>query len=369
MSQLPAQHRATLGQLTRVLLTKGLVRPAEIHAMGLRSRDVSRSHRVAIVELGAPGIVGYRAYVVKQLLPGTDRRQGSPDQERAVYRLAAESEALARLVPRVHHAEPHSDFLVLGYRPELESVTQRAQRNHWSDGLLAAALGEAIGDWHELAACQAARAPVAEVPWVFSAFGDDRPDFLTDNPPVADFVAQLERSQAAPMHDWLAQAADRWRPSTIIHGDLRFDNALVAADGQVVLIDWEFGGRGDPAWDVAAALQELLSSSSAADAASAVPVLSGVGLVLLRAYAGRTQSSGSEDDFADRLLSYTAARLVLRALQLAQQQGLHPHEHSTHEPGHHDPAGRTEQDRHLALALALQATPELLHHSWRAAAV
>ncbi len=339
-----------------MLLSQGLVSAEEIHARGLRASDASRSHRVAIVELGSPGDVGYRAYVVKQLLEGPDRRQGSPAQERDVYRLAAQDDVLARLVPVVHHADPDSGFLVLGFRPDLESVTQRAQRNHWSDGVLAAGLGAALGDWHRHAARWVSQAPVAEVPWVFSAFGDERPDFVVANPPVADFVARVERSAGRGVDDLLARAAGLWRPSTVIHGDLRFDNALVDAEGRIVLIDWEFGGHGDPVWDLAAAVQEMVSASSADDAASAVPVLSGVGLVLLRAYAARAPSVVDAEDFEDRLLTYTAARLLLRALQLAQQQG------ST---GRDDLTETAEQDRHAALATALWTSSGLVRDVWK----
>lgn len=358
-SRADAGQQATLGRLTRVLLSQGLVTAEAIHARGIRSRDASRSHRVAIVELGSPGDVGYQAYVVKQLLDGPDRRQGSPAQERDVYRLAAQDDVLARLVPVVHHADPDSGFLVLGFRPDLESVAQRAQRNHWSDGLLAAGLGEALGDWHRRAARWVGRAPVAEVPWVFSAFGDARPDFVAANPPVADFVARVERTAGAPVADRLALAAEQWRPTTVIHGDLRFDNALVDADGGIVLIDWEFGGHGDPVWDLAAALQEMLSASRADDAASAVPVLSGVGLVLLRSYAVHAPSVVEVEDFEDRLLTFTAARLVLRALQLAQQQGA---------DGHDDPTVISEQDRHVALATALWTSSGLIREAWKAVA-
>lgn len=361
MNQSLHAGKATLGQLTRVLLAQGLVTADEIHVHGIRSRDASRSHRVAIVEVGRYGADGYRAYVVKQLLPNEDRRQGSPAQERDVYRLAADDESLARLVPRVHHADPDSGFLVLEYLPELESVAERAARNRWSDGLLAASFGEAIGDWHRHAVRSVARAPVAEVPWVFGAFGTDRPEFLTSNPPVADFIAMMDATPGPSLDSWLATAADLWRPSTVIHGDLRFDNALVDAHGQIVLIDWEFGGYGDPAWDIAAALQEMLSASSAVDAASAMPVLSGVGLVLLSAYAARTGLLDEHDDFRDRLLVYTAARLVLRALQLAQQE----HQYPSDDP---DPTEPTERDRHLALALALRASPELFDAVWRTVA-
>jgi aminoglycoside phosphotransferase (APT) family kinase protein len=46
-----------------------------------------------------------------------------------------------------------------------------------------------------------------------------------------------------------------WEASALIHGDLRFDNILVAnassGSTDLKLVDWELCQRGDPAWDVA----------------------------------------------------------------------------------------------------------------------
>ncbi len=57
-----------------------------------------------------------------------------------------------------------------------------------------------------------------------------------------------------------------WREETVIHGDIKADNILVASthEGQSVasasiwLVDWEFVHRGDPAWDLASALHDFV---------------------------------------------------------------------------------------------------------------
>jgi aminoglycoside phosphotransferase (APT) family kinase protein len=65
----------------------------------------------------------------------------------------------------------------------------------------------------------------------------------------------------------LDAAAARWvgaeaAGATLIHGDVRSGNVLVVppdAGGEAIrLIDWELLAIGDPAWDVAGALQDLL---------------------------------------------------------------------------------------------------------------
>jgi Ser/Thr protein kinase RdoA (MazF antagonist) len=56
-----------------------------------------------------------------------------------------------------------------------------------------------------------------------------------------------------------------WRPSTLIHGDIRFANVLArgAPDPGLWLVDWEMAQHGDPAWDLAGALQDFLVAWSA----------------------------------------------------------------------------------------------------------
>jgi aminoglycoside phosphotransferase (APT) family kinase protein len=64
----------------------------------------------------------------------------------------------------------------------------------------------------------------------------------------------------------LDNLTQQWVHETVIHGDIRSDNVLVVSsldaadpDGVVVrIVDWEFVHIGDPAWDLAGALQDDL---------------------------------------------------------------------------------------------------------------
>jgi aminoglycoside phosphotransferase (APT) family kinase protein len=69
------------------------------------------------------------------------------------------------------------------------------------------------------------------------------------------------------LRDAFGRAASRWRPSGLIHGDLRWSNVLAASDGRdsrVWLVDWELACLGDPAWDVGSVIGDLVTAPLAA---------------------------------------------------------------------------------------------------------
>ena len=50
------------------------------------------------------------------------------------------------------------------------------------------------------------------------------------------------------VHQPLLRAIPEQGPATIVHGDYRLDNCMVAADGQIIaVLDWEICTLGDPA--------------------------------------------------------------------------------------------------------------------------
>lgn len=322
--------RASLTRLTRHLFEIGLVSAADVHRADLVASDAGMSHAVAVVTLGDG-----RGFVVKELLESGDASQGSPDQERGIYRLAARVPALAAFLAPVVDLGDGRPFIVLGLQDD-ESVASRVARTGWSDGQLGRFLGHALGTWHELSRPHAADLTRLPVPWVLRAIGPDRPTFLPSNVHVATFLDSLD---APTLGRHLAEGAAFWRASGVVHGDLRFDNCLIDPGGRATFVDWECAGLGDPLWDVATAVQELISASSARDATACVPVLTGAGRLLLEAYRASCPSE-SWVDGPVRLGFYTAARLLQRAFQLAARGR---------------PELVDERDRHLGLAAALFA--------------
>jgi aminoglycoside phosphotransferase (APT) family kinase protein len=132
----------------------------------------------------------------------------------------------------------------------------------------------------------------------------------------------------------------RWQKECVIHGDVRLDNILVrsaSASQQQSKIglwvtDWEMIQFGDPAWDLAGAMQDLLvfwvSTMPLEDELAAAQMISGARIPLLalqragRAmWLGYREASGLNSTEASELLAravaFSAARLNQSAYEAA----------------------------------------------------
>lgn len=330
------EPRGSLARLARHVLDIGLVSAADVHRFGFVARDAGMSHAVAVVTLGDG-----RGFAVKELLRPADDNQGTPEQERAVYRLAAAHDELREFVAPAIHLGEGGPFLVLDLRVDGESVASRAARTGWTDGQLASHLGSAVGAWHHRSRPFRTELPRVPIPWVLRALGPERPSFLRTNTIVAEFLAAGAGEALQPL---LVETQALWRPSGVVHGDLRFDNCLVNELGRVTFVDWETGGWGDPAWDLATLAQELISASPARDGPSCVPVLGGAVRLLVGAYRLACPSESWDPHGPLRLVRFTAARLLQRAFQLAARGA---------------PELDRERDRHLELSRVLFTDPRV----------
>jgi len=56
-----------------------------------------------------------------------------------------------------------------------------------------------------------------------------------------------------------------WRRDTLIHGDMKFENCVLAyakgagAEPEIKVVDWEIADLGDPRWDIGSMLQSWLA--------------------------------------------------------------------------------------------------------------
>ena len=133
---------------------------------------------------------------------------------------------------------------------------------------------------------------------------------------------------------------ERWRPESVIHGDIRLDNVLIGPQGmengdgpvELWIVDWEAVGFGDPAWDVAGALQdfvvywvfsmpmshELTPEQMIAQARVPLGELRSALRALWSGYTGGARLAGPEaDELLMRAVAFSAARLIQSAYELS----------------------------------------------------
>ena len=297
------------------LRAAGLLSPREIVEQGVRVVDRSRSHAVRLVEVG-----GRPAFAVKALDDADGDVQGSPERELAAYALARSDPALGPLLARSHPAGDGVLILAAG-----GGATAAARA---ADPAALRALAATLAAWHA-GTRAAAFAPLR--PWPLDLLAGEPPAFLASNDGVRALLARLpDRARLAAA---LAAAAARWAPLAVVHGDARLDNWLLDDAGTATLIDWETAGRGDPAWDVAAVLQDLITLSGA----ERISDLPAGATVFLDAYA-----AAAGDDVRGRLAGLLCARVLQRAVQVAAW----------------DPVGVVpEARRHVRLATELAEGP------------
>ena len=65
--------------------------------------------------------------------------------------------------------------------------------------------------------------------------------------------------------EFLEKIPDEWKVKTLIHGDAKLDNILVSVDKKremrMKIIDWELVDFGDPAWDVAGIMSDIIQQN------------------------------------------------------------------------------------------------------------
>ena len=166
-----------------------------------------------------------------------------------------------------------------------------------------------------------------------------RPDellFVTSSRATVELTALIQSDPV--LCAALDVQAARTAGEAFTHGDVRWDNVLVARDSAgrsagLRLVDWESAGIGDPGWDLGCLLAEYVShwicsvpftlaATAAADAAHARVSLRSTQAAIAAAWAGYISRRGAE--CADgptclrRVTLHTGHRLVHRALELDQ---------------------------------------------------
>ena len=249
----------SLASVLRELIERGVLTAGDLVDRGVVAIDASMSHRSFRLHVGD----STRLFVKRADLVGSQGRDLAT--EAAVYRLAAIDQHLGSVLPRCHVVADDDALVVLddvGAPPltaEAVAAVWGARGSPTSSSLLDS-YGRAVARVHQV------RAPaVGEPPWFLMAL--DQRWGTYDWLPPASRDALLRLVSSPGLRQAFGRAASRWRPSRLIHGDLRWSNVLAAFDSRrprVWLVDWELACLGDPAWDIGSVIGDLAAAPLAA---------------------------------------------------------------------------------------------------------
>jgi aminoglycoside phosphotransferase (APT) family kinase protein len=241
-------------KVAHYLLSLGLVTPRDVVEEDLTVVDASRRNCVFLVRTRTGP-----TYVIKQAGP---RSALTLAHEAAVLRVLATASELAPRVPAVVHHDPEVARLVLR--------TAGGARD-WSEyhgggrfpRTAARTLGRTLATVHRFPATDVAALPPGfDRMWGLS-LPEPSHELLRDlSAGAQDLVARVQSSRA--VCDRLEALQDAGSDDVVVHGDLRWENCLMAAargssrSTRVILVDWELSGPGAAGFDVGTVLAEYL---------------------------------------------------------------------------------------------------------------
>jgi Phosphotransferase enzyme family len=257
----------SLDDATPFLLEFGLVNPAWVIDGELTVSSAARRNRNLRVE-GPKGT----GFLIKQPDDWAAGGYRTLRSEAAFYAFCQEEPAAAamrRIVPYLSYFEPDSPLLALELVPNAATLWAYYQAPEVKDLPVdvAHAVGHTLGTAHQIFR-QRELLDHPRLAWLSTAV----PWVMTVHKPVPELLASLSPANVQTIHllqsnQGLAVRLDRlrqeWRHDTLIHGDVKSDNILVwrsahDANIEIRLADWEMVQRGDPAWDLAGALQDCI---------------------------------------------------------------------------------------------------------------
>ncbi|HET7231937.1 MAG TPA: phosphotransferase [Longimicrobium sp.] len=325
----------TLDTLVPNLIQRGLFAPESVLDGEVSvTAEHRRNHNLRVRRKDGPGLF------VKQ--PGTGSSAAQTLQREGGFFVMCASEAgmapIHAYLPHLVLFDPETPVLGLEL---IEGAVPLWEHYGRTPGQVPSeaprALGTALGAAHRLLA------PAARP-------GDPRGSWLPATPPwvlrlhrpAPELRSSLSRAQQRLLQilqtdTRLAAAFDAvgetWTPGTLVHGDIRSDNALVVATKkgavQVRLIDWELVQVGDPAWDVAGALHDFLVFWTTTFPPAGTPEqragAAGVPLAAIqpavRAFWGAYRNAWRGADGAgvlERAVRFSAVRLIQSAFEMSQ---------------------------------------------------
>lgn len=263
----------TAANVVAYLRTEGLcAAESEIEAQWQVSECSSRNRNFAVSRSD-----NGQGFFVKQLRVQDPESFRMMQREAAIYRLArhnSDFEVLTELTPQLLHFDADSKVIILELVNGLSLMQsqQGLQKFAVEPGL---GLGYALAMLHQRTRCEASASPPRNL------FGGEAPGIFTAhrNGPLVHWlgVGQMRLIEQVREHTQLSEGldelADSWHCDTLMHGDIKFENAMTPAATRthalsssdacapVKLVDWELADFGESCWDVGSVFQAYLSLS------------------------------------------------------------------------------------------------------------
>ncbi|MDT5295742.1 MAG: hypothetical protein QOJ76_2622 [Acidobacteriota bacterium] len=325
------------------LIERGLVTPQTVFEGELLIANAARRNRNLRVTR-KDGV----SYLIKQPDDPTYGGAYTLRCEAGFYTFCREepaAAALKALLPRMMYFDPERSLLALELFEDAKPLWTLYSK---SEALsfpshVAGALGRALGLLHRTLTLPGPAEDARlnwlrrDVPWVMQVHRPG-PEVLSNISPANYQTLRILQTQEN-LSAHLDNLRRLWRPRAVIHSDIKSDNVLVLpapedADPKAVeirLVDWETVQLGDPAWDVAGALQDFMlfwissmtpgthsPEQMVATARHPLIVLQSAIRTLWRGYREAAQLAPEEADaLIGRAVQYSAARLIQSAYEMA----------------------------------------------------
>jgi Ser/Thr protein kinase RdoA (MazF antagonist) len=320
---------------TSYLIERGVIDRSAFVEGALTLAAAARRNRNLRIEAASGS-----GYLIKQPDVLEESAHFTLRSEAAFHRLCTEQPSfsvLAEFLPRLIDYDDKNVVLVFKLVPDAHPLGPLDLTSESSGA--GRALGRALGTIHRaFRPLQKTRDP--RLSWLSRQI----PGALVAHKPEPGLLATLSAANALTLR--IIQADERlgarlddlrqsWRPETVIHGDVKFDNILVVPPrGEVRIVDWELVNIGDPAWDLAGVLQDFLvhwtqsmpvSTTLTVDAMTtrARHPLASLRPAIRAVWQGYRSAAGLEtsegDALLDRAVAFSAARLIQSVHELSDE--------------------------------------------------
>jgi len=171
-------------------------------------------------------------------------------------------------LPKMYSFDIEAKLLLLELITGYINLSDRYLRKGNFSCNVAKKLAEAIADLHKLQGAdiikKAEQAGLRDnPPWIFSIIEPGMWYYLNCSISNIDHIRLIQNVDSFCIA--VSNLKKEWKPSCLIHGDLKWDNCLIQAkynsndSSKIKIVDWEFARIGDPCWDTGTIFSDYLN--------------------------------------------------------------------------------------------------------------